>query len=94
MKLTKRENQIAGLAFCGLAKKEIADLLNIAEGTVNVLLDKAYKKTETNKLNELGAWWINNWLDLGIDFQSLQKAIVNGSEYIEKERLINVLMNK
>ena len=26
-KLTKRENQIAGLAFCGKAKKEIADLL-------------------------------------------------------------------
>ena len=25
-KLTKRENQIAGLAFCGKAKKEIADL--------------------------------------------------------------------
>ena len=44
-KLTKRENQIAGLAFCGKAKKEIADLLNIAYGTVNVILDRAYKKT-------------------------------------------------
>ena len=41
--LTKRENQIAGLAACGLAKKEIADRLGTAYGTVNVLLDKAYK---------------------------------------------------
>ena len=57
--LTKRENQIAGLAACGLAKKEIADRLGTAYGTVNVLLDKAYKKTGTSKLNELGAWWIN-----------------------------------
>ena len=56
--LTKRENQIAGLAACGLAKKEIADRLGTAYGTVNVLLDKAYKKTGTSKLNELGAWII------------------------------------
>ena len=61
--LTKRENQIAGLAACGLAKKEIA------YGTVNVLLDKAYKKTGTSKLNELGAWWINRVFALNIDFK-------------------------
>ena len=40
-KLTKRENQIAGLAFCGKAKKEIADLLNIAYGTVNVIFKRS-----------------------------------------------------
>ena len=57
--LTKRENQIAGLAFCGLAKKEMADRLHVAYGTINVLLDKAYKKTGTSKLNELGSWWAN-----------------------------------
>lgn len=76
IRLTKRENQIAGLAFCGKAKKEIADLLNIANGTVNVLLDKAYKKTGTSKLNELASWWANRAFDLNIDFQQLQKSII------------------
>lgn len=74
--LSKRENQIAGLAACGLAKKEIADRLGTAYGTVNVLLDKAYKKTGTSKLNELGAWWINRVFTLNIDFKQLQKTII------------------
>ena len=74
--LTKRENQIAGLAACGLAKKEIADRLGTAYGTVNVLLDKAYKKTGTSKLNELGAWWINRVFALNIDFKQLQKSLI------------------
>jgi len=74
--LTKRENQIAGLAFCGLAKKEMADKLGIAYGTINVILDKAYKKTGTSKLNELGAWWANRAFALNIDFPQLQRSIV------------------
>lgn len=76
VKLTKRENQIAGLAFCGKAKKEIADLLHIAYGTVNVTLDKAYKKSGTSKLNELGSWWANRVFTLNIDFQQLQRTII------------------
>lgn len=76
MKLTKREYQIAGLAFCGLAKKEMADRLHVAYGTINVLLDKAYKKTGTSKLNELGSWWANRVFTLNIDFQQLQKTII------------------
>lgn len=75
-RLSKRENQIAGLAFCGKAKKEIADILNIAYGTVNVTLDRAYKKTGTSKLNELGSWWANRAFTLNIDFQQLQKTII------------------
>lgn len=74
--LTKRENQIAGLAFCGLAKKEMADRLGTAYGTINVILDKAYKKTGTSKLNELGAWWANRAFALNIDFPQLQRSIV------------------
>lgn len=74
-RLTKRENQIAGLAFCGLAKKEMADRLHVAYGTINVLLDKAYKKTGTSKLNELGSWWANRVFTLNIDFQQLQKRL-------------------
>ena len=74
--LTKRENQIAGLAACGLAKKEIADKLGTAYGTVLVLFDKAYKKTGTSKLNELGAWWINRVFALNIDFKLLQKSLI------------------
>ena len=63
-------------AACGLAKKEIADRLGTAYGTVNVLLDKAYKKTGTSKLNELGAWWINRVFALNIDFKQLQKSLI------------------
>ncbi len=74
--LTKRENQIAGLAACGLAKKEMADRLGTAYGTVNVLLDKAYKKTGTSKLNELGSWWLNRVFALNIDFGQLQRSII------------------
>ena len=74
--LTKRENQIAGLAACGLAKKEMADRLGTAYGTINVLLDKAYKKTGTSKLNELGSWWLNRAFALNIDFAQLQKTII------------------
>ncbi|MGL5957904.1 MAG: helix-turn-helix transcriptional regulator [Phocaeicola sp.] len=74
--LTRRENQVAGLAACGLAKKEIADRLGTAYGTVNVLLDKAYKKTGTSKLNELGSWWINRAFALNIDFKQLQKSLI------------------
>lgn len=74
--LTKRENQIAGLAFCGLAKKEMADRLGTAYGTINVILDKAYKKTGTSKLNELGAWWANRAFALNIDFVQLQRSII------------------
>ena len=74
--LTKRENQIAGLAFCGLAKKEMADKLGTGYGTINVILDKAYKKTGPSKLNELGAWWANRAFALNIDFPQLQRSIV------------------
>lgn len=72
---TKREYQIAGLAFCGLAKKEMADKLNIAYGTVNIHTDRAFKKTGTSKLNELGAKWANMVFGLDIDFEALKRTI-------------------
>ena len=76
IRLTKRENQIAGLAFCGKARKEMADILNVAIATVNIHADRAFKKTGTSKLNELGAWWANKEFNLDIDFEKLQKTIV------------------
>lgn len=75
MELTKRENQVAGLTACGLAKKEIACELSISYGTVSILLDRCYKKTHTSKLNELAAWWLNNRFSLGIDFKVLKRSI-------------------
>ena len=74
--LTKRETQVAGLAACGLAKKEMADRLGVKYGTINIQLDKAYKKTGTSKLNELGSWWLNRVFALNIDFKELQKRII------------------
>jgi len=74
--LTKRETQVAGLAACGLAKKEMADRLGVCYGTINIQLDRAYKKTGTSKLNELGSWWLNRVFALNIDFKELQKRII------------------
>ena len=74
--LTRRQNQVAGLAACGLAKKETAERLGTKYGTINSLLDRAYKKTGTSKLNELGSWWINKVFNLEIDFEQLQKQII------------------
>ncbi len=74
--LSRKENQVAGLVACGLAKKEIADELNIAYGTVNIHIDNAYKKTGTNKLNELGAWWINKKFNLNINWSDMKKQII------------------
>ncbi|WP_418894195.1 helix-turn-helix transcriptional regulator [Limibacterium fermenti] len=71
--LTKRENQVAGLTACGLAKKEIACELSISYGTVSILLDRCYRKTGTSKLNELAGWWLNEHFSLGIDFEELKK---------------------
>lgn len=76
MLLSRRENQIAGLVACGMAKKEIANELDITYGTVNVHLDNAYKKTGTNKLNELGAWWLNKSLNLNINWADMKKRII------------------
>jgi len=42
--LTKRENQIAGLAACGLAKKEMADRLGTAYGTTMYFLTRPIKR--------------------------------------------------
>lgn len=75
-RLTKRENQIAGLVACGMAKKEIAAELGVGYGTVNVILDKAYKKSGTSKLNELGAWWLNKAYALHIDWKDLKRRII------------------
>ena len=74
--LTRRQNQIAGLAACGLAKKEMADRLGTKYGTINSLLDRVYKNTGTSKLNELGSWWINKVFNLEIDFDQLQRSII------------------
>jgi hypothetical protein len=34
------------------------------------------KKTGTNKLNELGAWWINKKFNLNINWSDMKKQII------------------
>ena len=43
-KLTKREREIALLAIEGLSNKEIAEQLNISEGTAKIHLHNIYSK--------------------------------------------------
>lgn len=73
--LAKRENQIAELAFCGLAKKWQTGFTWFT-GRLTYCSTKHTKKTGTSKLNELGSWWANRVFTLNIDFQQLQKTII------------------
>lgn len=77
--LSKRENQVAGLAACGKARKEMADVLKVTLGTINIHLDRAYKKTDTSKLNELGRWWIDKVFSLNVDWKEVERRIIASS---------------
>lgn len=51
--LTKREREISNYIAEGYTKKQIAQKLEIAEGTIAVHSKKIYKKLKINKLSEL-----------------------------------------
>ena len=74
--LSRRQDQISGLISCGMAKKEIADILHISESTVDNTLRVVYAKTGLGKTNELTGWWISKRYGLSIDFTELKKQIV------------------
>ena len=52
-KVSKREREIAKLLSHGLAKREIANTLFIAESTVETHTRTIYKKLGINKVSEL-----------------------------------------
>ena len=74
--LTKRQEQVAGLIACGMAKKEVADYLNITTATVDATLRPVYQKTGCQKINELAGWWISRQYELQIDFKELKKQLI------------------
>lgn len=74
--LTRRQEQISGLISCGMAKKEIADTLNISESTVDNTLRAVYEKTGFGKISELTGWWISKHFQIQIDFKQLRKEII------------------
>jgi len=70
--LTQRERQVAELIAWGAAAKEVPDLLADLYGgnpisvyTVQNILKSIYRKTNTNKANELSAWWFTH--NKGVD---------------------------
>ena len=73
--LTKRQEQIAGLIACGMAKKEVADKLNITISTVDATLRPIYLKTGCQKINELTGWYFNTHYSLDIDFGKLKNEL-------------------
>lgn len=77
--LTKRQAQIAGLIACGMAKKEVADKLNITKATVDATLRPIYQKTGCQKINELAGWWISQRFKIQINFEELKKEISNNA---------------
>jgi len=74
--LTRRQEQISGLISCGMAKKEIADILAISTHTVDNTLRAVYDKTGFGKINELTGWWICRHYEIRIDFPTLKKQII------------------
>ena len=58
--LSGRELEVAALVVQGLTNQKIADRLFISRETVKSLLNKAFKKTETQSRTELSAWLLQN----------------------------------
>ncbi|MDR2137694.1 MAG: LuxR C-terminal-related transcriptional regulator [Synergistaceae bacterium] len=58
--LSGREREVALLVSQGLTNQEIAKRLFISYSTVKSLLDRAFKKTETQSRVELSAWLLQN----------------------------------
>lgn len=75
LSLTKRQEQVAGLIACGMAKKEVANYLRITTATVDATLRPIYQKTGCQKINELTGWWISRKYALEIDFKKLKKEL-------------------
>ena len=75
LNLTKRQEQIAGLIACGMAKKEVADRLKITTATVDATLRPIYLKTGCQKINGLTGWYLNTHYGMQIDFKKLENDI-------------------
>ena len=73
--LTKRQEQVAGLIACGMAKKEVADYLHITTATVDATLRHIYLKTGCQKINELTGWYLNTHYGMNIDFKELKNKL-------------------
>jgi DNA-binding NarL/FixJ family response regulator len=58
--LTKRERQVADLVLQGQTSKEIAQSLGIADKTVEVYLDKLFKKLDVHNRASMARVWIGS----------------------------------
>jgi two-component system nitrate/nitrite response regulator NarP len=56
VRLTRREQDIVGLVLQGLRNKQIADRLQITEGTVKIYLHGIYQKLGVTSRMELAVW--------------------------------------
>lgn len=75
-KLTRREKEIAEQLAWGRAKKEIADILFIAEDTVENHTRNIYSKIGCQKATELSAWWFCTRYSISLDQNPIAKRIV------------------
>ncbi|MBX6376325.1 MAG: response regulator transcription factor [Acetobacteraceae bacterium] len=57
VRLTRREQEIVDLVLQGLRNKQIADRLQITEGTVKIYLHAIYQKIGVTSRMELAIWW-------------------------------------
>lgn len=76
-KLTSRERDVAELLAWGATKKDVAKHLFISERTVENHTRSIYEKTETNKVNELSAWWFCDRFHIPMSLSPLSRKIIS-----------------
>lgn len=87
--LSQRETQILMCLLNGASNKQIANELNIAEGTVKVHLKAVLKKIGVRNRTQAAIWALNN--DVGVDVFSGRRQVHNGAaaEQVSAARLIS-----
>lgn len=74
--LTNREFQIVELIAFGLAQKEVANQLHIAQATVDVTVKNAKEKLHLQKATELAAWYFINKYRISLDLSPVTRAMI------------------
>lgn len=74
--LSKRENQIAELVAWGATKKEIANMLFIAEDTVENHVKNIYSILDIHSVGQLSSWWFCTRYQISFDLSPLKKKLI------------------
>lgn len=74
--LSKRELQVAELVAWGAKKSEIAEMLFIAEDTVENHVRNIYSTLGIHSIGELSSWWFCTHFHISFSLSPLKRKIV------------------